>query len=115
MSARLSLALSLGVVVALAAVGIGSSFGANGKKEERHPSEPFHHPVVMATVGDGTVVIQDARVANLGERSFVVGSYLGGAKVAASKGSIIWTPVEKINQLVEFKSVDEVSQIIRLD
>ena len=132
MSARLSLAIALAAVLALVAIGNGPSDAADEKEKDptsgksRYSIEhaklgptlqPFKHPVIVATTGEGgdMFVIQDARVANLGDRSFLTGSYLGGARVPAIKGTTVWVPVQKIEQLVEFESLEKVSEIIRIE
>ena len=113
MSARHSLGLGVAVIVALV-VGIGASDADDGK-EERHPSLPFKHAYVVATIGaeGDTAALQDARVAKLGDRSFLVGKSLGGSWYP--KGTTTWVPVEKINQLAEFEALESVGKIVRLE
>ena len=113
MSARHSVALALTLAVALAAVGVRASDADDGK-EERHPSRPFKHPYIVATIGaqDATAALQDATVAKLGDRSFLVGTSLGGNWYP--KGTTTWIPVDEIHQLAEFEELESVGNVVRL-
>jgi hypothetical protein len=61
----------------------------------------------------GTTVLEKARVARLGDVSFLVGATadIGGNEIwKLAAGKKVWIPVSDVSQLVEFKTIAELKQ-----
>lgn len=86
--------------------------------QDQPKSDQFQQKFVLATFGANAelAVLEDPRIGRLGRREFLVGRWAGGSgPLPVVKGSNIWIPMKKIEQISEYESLDRIREFIRID
>jgi len=107
--------VSGGLIAVLVACLLAAAPGNDDKKIA--PGGPFKGRIIVVGTGaDGQVqmVLENAKIQQLGERSFLVGT---GADLGDPdewmKGQVAWVPIDDADYITEFASVEEYNKIPR--
>jgi hypothetical protein len=76
---------------------------------------PFKGKVLVVTMeSKATLPLEHARIRKLGDRAFLVGKGCDERHPANwTKGQIVWIPMNRVEMIVEFESVEEMKKAVQ--